>query len=372
MKGQWLGHFSGTYEGFIVINIDELHDNFKGCVYLIHNNDNIPNVFAIIQTSDKRNDFSFRTYSIAPINPSTRFPDDWNNIKNSFDPNARIAEFVDVTGSWDEKYLSLKWNTSLDGHGECTLPRSQAEEPSNLKQNIKDWDIFKQDIGLLKGTRYLFRGQNKPWKLRSSFHRTGRADLTRFVNEDIPSLHKHLSARTKHVFNLDIPKENGAFFNLVQHHGYPTPLLDWTYSPYVAVFFAFRSITSKMAADSNDDEMVRIFVFDQHQWRSDYEQQLLLSTANLHLSIADFIAIDNERLIPQQAATTVTNIDDIEAYIHLKEKENNKQYLSAIDIPISNRDKAIQELRYMGITAGSLFPGLDGACEELKDRNFEI
>jgi hypothetical protein len=28
--------------------------------------------------------------------------------------------------------------------------------------------------------------------------------------------------------------------------------------------------------------------------------------------------------------------------------------------------------RYMGITAGSLFPGLDGACEELTQRNFDI
>jgi len=26
----------------------------------------------------------------------------------------------------------------------------------------------------------------------------------------------------------------------------------------------------------------------------------------------------------------------------------------------------------MGITAGSLFPGLDGACEELRERFFEF
>jgi hypothetical protein len=30
------------------------------------------------------------------------------------------------------------------------------------------------------------------------------------------------------------------------------------------------------------------------------------------------------------------------------------------------------DLRYMGITAGSLFPGLDGMCEELKEQNFEL
>jgi hypothetical protein len=46
--------------------------------------------------------------------------------------------------------------------------------------------------------------------------------------------------------------------------------------------------------------------------------------------------------------------------------------LWAIDLPVSERKKVIQELGYMGITAGSLFPGLDGACEELRERNFEI
>ena len=77
-------------------------------------------------------------------------------------------------------------------------------------------------------------------------------------------------------------------------------------------------------------------------------------------------------MIPQQAASTVTNIDDIERYIKDCEKANNKKYLQAFDLPLTERDKVIQELRFMGITAGSMFPGLDGACEELKDRNFEL
>lgn len=207
--------------------------------------------------------------------------------------------------------------------------------------------------------------------MRTSFHRAGRADLQTFINNDIQGLLKHLSARTKHVFNLDVPDENGAFFNLVQHHGYPTPLLDWTYSPFVAAFFAYRNISNSSAANTKPSNCVRIFMFDQAEWINDWEQILMVSTNVLHLSIGEFLAIENERMIPQQAASTVTNIDDVESYIRNKHP-NKKEYLWAIDIPVNERPQVVSELSSMGITAGSLFPGLDGACEELKERNFEI
>jgi hypothetical protein len=97
----------------------------------------------------------------------------------------------------------------------------------------------------------------------------------------------------------------------------------------------------------------------------------MLVCPTLHLSIGEFIAIENERMIPQQAASTVTNVDDIETYIRSKETAT-KKYLWAIDMPMSDRSYVVNELSYMGITGGSLFPGLDGACEELKERNFDI
>jgi hypothetical protein len=97
---------------------------------------------------------------------------------------------------------------------------------------------------------------------------------------------------------------------------------------------------------------------------------MLLTTAP-HLSFLEFMAIENERLIPQQSASTVTNLDDIETYIRSKETQE-KTYLTAIDLPVRERKKVVHELSYMGITAGSLFPGLDGACEELRERHFDI
>jgi hypothetical protein len=86
----------------------------------------------------------------------------------------------------------------------------------------------------------------------------------------------------------------------------------------------------------------------------------------------DFITIGNPRMVPQQAVTTVSNIDDIEAYVKFRERESNLVILSAIDIPAGQREEAMNDLRYMGITAGSMFPDIDGVCEELRERNFNL
>ena len=78
-------------------------------------------------------------------------------------------------------------------------------------------------------------------------------------------------------------------------------------------------------------------------------------------------------MIPQQAVTMVTNLDDVEAYLTRKAVQariTDNPYLRAIDIPWTSREEVMRELRYMGITAGAMFPGLDGICEELREQFF--
>jgi len=166
-----------------------------------------------------------------------------------------------------------------------------------------------------------------------------------------------------------VPDENGAFFNLVQHHGYPTPLLDWTYSPYVAAFFAYHHVKNSEAIAAKDDEKVRVYVFDQKQWRGQFSQLSELTGCRPHFSILEFIALNNERLIPQQSVSSLTNVDDVESYIRQMDSAES-QFLQIIDLPVKQRPAILRELSAMGITAGSLFPGVDGACTELKERMF--
>jgi hypothetical protein len=93
-------------------------------------------------------------------------------------------------------------------------------------------------------------------------------------------------------------------------------------------------VKNSEAASGTDDAKVRIFMFDQMQWRTTFNQVIKIISYKPHFSIMEFIAIDNERLIPQQSISSVTNVDDIETYIRSMETETT-QYLKIIDLPLT-------------------------------------
>jgi hypothetical protein len=110
------------------------------------------------------------------------------------------------------------------------------------------------------------------------------------------------------------------------------------------------------------------YSFDAAQWQV-FQPYYKVESPMLHMTMMEVLAIENERLIPQQSVSFLTSIDDIEAFLDTKQKDG-RVFLRALDLPVTERDAVLDELRHMGITAGSLFPGLDGACEELKWLNF--
>jgi hypothetical protein len=376
LNGQWLGRYEGTVPGFILINLDDLDDHFSGTAFItpdpsLNPSIHVPTTVAIIKTPDKSLKFNLQSLALAAMNPRTHLIDSVENVLAVAAPGALLPKSADIQGEIKDGKFHLTWKTDQNLVGTCALSRSDLTLPSPYSAAKLTWNKFKARFSGLQGKTHIFRGQSTCARLCTKFHRAGRVDLTRFIQRDIPTLYKRLSARTKHVFRLTDPDETGAFYNLAQHHGYPTPLLDWTASPFVAAFFAYRGITSAASRASRRGDKVRIFVFDYKKWHDDFNPVWIVNAPTPNLTVAEFIAIENERMIPQQAVSTATNVVDIEEYIRSRE-QNGKTYLEVVELPVHERDLVLHELSVMGITAGSLFPGLDGACEELREQFFRI
>jgi hypothetical protein len=369
MKGHWYGIYIGSNSGEMVVEIDDMGDHFRGHAYVYDKNTSLPSTFVTIRTADKANRIEF-TAELLPIDPDTQEPTNWQQVASRY-PGVNMSQRADVKCHWSEDWIALEWQTNTGGHGQAQLLKGQVNQPSAYQPlPVTNRSQFIEHVKALEHYRYMYRGQRHTSRLRTPFHRTGRADIRRYFQQDIQTLRAYLSARTSHFYDLRDPIQNAAFFHLIQHHRYPTPLLDWTYSPFVAAYFAYHPITSADAARASPDEKVRIFVFDKMQWCSDIPQIGNVWDRRPHFSIVEPVAIENERMVPQQALSSWSTIDDIEDYIDYVEKEKRKRYLQVIDLPVRDRDHVLRELRLMGITQGSLFPGLDGACEDLRDRFF--
>jgi len=53
MRGQWLGSYSGSADGRVMSNIDEVDDHFEGVAYLNPSTTDIPASVAFLSTANK-------------------------------------------------------------------------------------------------------------------------------------------------------------------------------------------------------------------------------------------------------------------------------------------------------------------------------
>lgn len=173
--------------------------------------------------------------------------------------------------------------------------------------------------------------------------------------------------KRKAIHFLDIvPDRNDDFewLALMQDHGAPTRLLDFTWSPYVAAFFALHNTTNEgviWACNPAEIEKMKQVHLD----KPDSFRKYILSGAGSFVWLGEPLAM-NRRLIAQSGTFLVPAILNKSIEEILKGYPNPKDTLIKFIVPADKiREKGMRELYRMNITQASLFPDLDGLARSL-------
>lgn len=231
------------------------------------------------------------------------------------------------------------------------------------------WNEFKEFISKNINYKFFFRGQSdSQWELKTSFHRNAQGKnilLTHYFREIIHNVNLQISAIEKPI-DISNPVEIGVFLTRLQHHGFPTPLLDWTLSPYIAAYFAFKDVPQITSKEKN----IAIYIFDIDSWMTELEPKNDPHGSDDYLCKFVTYSTGNPRMSRQMAVTTITNVLRLEDFIFRKSAEKNTCFLKKFNISVLERNTVMQELDLMGINDMTMFPDLDGMCKYLKEIHF--
>lgn len=371
MQGQWLGDFSGEFSGTVRLELEEREGRSIGTAYLFYSmNHDLPGFMFYL-------DIGLESPISTQVTTIYLHSDGGIMSQESRDrAEAMLTERfgrVPVPPTLNVQFETqgddiLITYTADDGATETIkLVKSDVTTPSELagRPDLKTWDQFREWAVNQRPRNYVFRGQKNPYKLSTTFHRTWRKNLQRWIRDDVPALYGSMSEKISYPLQLENLMHNAAFWSLLQHHGYPTPLLDWTFSPFVAAYFAFANV------DPADTVRPRIFILNQAKWNERYGRNTFtVDPSPPQLIVLESFNFGNPRTAPQQALCTVSNVADIEGFIREREIQDQQEYLTTCELPASEATRVLRELELMGITYGSLFPGLDGIARDFERRFF--
>ncbi len=245
--------------------------------------------------------------------------------------------------------------------------------------------------GLLKrlrhfSTDWVFRGQTDNWSLRTSLER--HCCDSGIPIRDIGLVERQIIRSFRRQYRGEdhgqVFKDTLYCLSLLQHHGAPTRLLDWTYSPYMAAFFALegagtdqtiwcfngawcREEATKIAGDEliqkrgkdelRDDSTFTALYMADKPFNLVFLENPFFSHTRLVIQRGVFLCPGNVSIGLERNIRALKGWQDKKAIVRIRCK-----------LQLGERLRALDELYNMGINQASLFPGLDGFARSYKTR----
>jgi hypothetical protein len=253
-----------------------------------------------------------------------------------------------------------------------------AETPYDVWR-LESWGEFLEIITGSPYADWAFRGhRDEKWPLLSALSRY----LRNFrVNPEVWAAQEErilriFKRKAHHFMNVSPgPDDEFEWLALMQHHGAPTRLLDFTWSPYVAAFFALQPALGDAAVWAfNPATISKPEAFDRQGSMfgsnidptagSDFRRYFLEQKI-------PFVWVGephtmNRRLIAQSGTFAIPGVLDRSMEDILGAYPDPKSTLVKFILPSEKiRDCGLRELYRMNITHATLFPDLDGLARSL-------
>ena len=246
---------------------------------------------------------------------------------------------------------------------------------------IDNWDDY---LSLTLSSKYVswgFRGQSdSSWPIQSTLTRYLKdfkinKDAWEHQEERIIRIFK----RKAHHYLKNIPNDDDIlqWLSIMQHHGTPTRIIDFTWSPFVAAFFALHRATKECAVwaiyPAAFDYQKKIVFAD----GTEIEPKSLWPTSNeifkkyfLESNIPFVVQGEpnamNDRLIAQSGTFAVPSVIDksLEEILLTYPSSDNVIFKFILNTE-KIRDEAMSYFHVTNINESTLFPGIDGMARSL-------
>ena len=245
----------------------------------------------------------------------------------------------------------------------------------NLKQF--DEEVERIKVKLADSSKLLYRGQtDSSWKIQSSLERIGKEEISckayysyidklkPLINPLIKNKFIRKTTSSGYPFKFD-EYEKGSwalpemeYLTYLRHHGFPTPIIDWTGSYYIALFFACENFV-------NSKTNGKVFVYNEiiHGRLSGTEIPGLRK-------IGKYVETD-KRHFAQQSQYLIPVIYEEEwkliAFKRVIEDDTNRYDFVEIEIANEAKMSIIKELRRMNINRYTMYLDEDSLIRNFAD-----